>query len=299
MFITAKGKIRMLSPDAKEKAEEVFQAYDRHITKVFDPELPDWRIPGKAAMGFVAIAAALAACGPVVTPKPTETSAATVVVTQTIDPTETKIPTVSLTPKTATPTETATPKPEYATKAEHPNDFTVVSSVEEAVKSKMARRTMNSPVTLDIDPVMEYEDGTYSGVFFTCKMGTNCANPEFIRVGDPANGPDRWYIMLEVRNPGDKESKILVFYIAPDGTGNDIPHGAQTFLEYFNKYSKKGTKFTLTIPMLLKWGSYTNPVLTDMSSAYNPQQLKDMKTNNTLPDSLNGVPLWAFSINLA
>jgi hypothetical protein len=196
MVIRAKGKKRTLSPVVKGTAEEVFQAYDQYVANVFDPELPELHVRGKAMMSFVAIATALAACGPTVTPKPTEQSATIPAITETYTPTETQTPTVTLIPtETTTPTKTEIPVPEY-TKGP-------ATSVEAAIRIKkegkpaMKKDIMAHPALngTDVDlfgknRIQRVTTTGMDGVEIQCRYGQDCIIRATFTEANPFGGPD-------------------------------------------------------------------------------------------------------------
>jgi hypothetical protein len=97
-------------------------------------------------------------------------------------------------------------------------------------------------------------------------------------VKDPANEFDRWYIMLEVRNPDDAESKILVLYIGADKKGSYAKNQAQGSLDQCTKWGEHNeARMSVVIFFIHKIGSFKNPVLTEMLAGYSDQQIDDLK----------------------
>jgi hypothetical protein len=296
MVITAKGKKRILSPDAKGTAEEVFQAYDRYIAKVFDPELPDLHVPGKAAMGFVAIATALAACGPVSTPKTPEASPTKPAVTQPIQ-TETKIPTVTRTPtESMTPTETAVPRPEYYQGFERQADnfpYVQQTDIPLIAKDVLDHPMVINPGDVGQEPIQQFDEYGLEGVVILCKTEVNCAIRASFRTRDPGGGPDRWYLMWEIRNPGDDHSHVLITYLggAISGDKDDV----QFILDKIAKITRGGTLMGLKIATKRKQGRFDNPAVNEIVVNVPPadrQTLDEMRRTRTIPDDMSHIVVW-------
>lgn len=209
------GVERDLSPDVRKKAEKVFTAYDAAVAKVFDPDLPEWRVSGKAAMGFVAIATALAACGPVVTPKPTETLASpTAVATETYTPTATQTQILETPTATLIPSETKVPVPEYF-KGIAPDleSFTMVTEDQEKLilADIMAHPQLTEPTTNHIRLDADVRS-TYAAEAIGCYYGENCVVRASIRENNPFGGPDLWKLIFEFRG-NDGSHRFMTMYI--------------------------------------------------------------------------------------
>jgi hypothetical protein len=212
MVIRAKGKNRTLSPVVKGTAEEVFQAYDQYVANVFDPELPELHVRGKAMMSFVAIATALAACGPVVTPKPTEQSPIAPVVTL-VTPTETTIPTVTRTPTEAnTPTETAIPTPDFY-KGLPPSRAEFVRITPEQAYLKAADILAHPGLTGK--PKKKYGVETANGganIFVTGFYGDSCLIDTGATIINPDGGPDMDVLFIEFLDPDGTHRVAVVCF---------------------------------------------------------------------------------------
>jgi hypothetical protein len=290
-----------LSTEVREKAKEVLAAYDAVLAKEFDPDLPQLQFPtGKAARviatGILALAAA---CAPIVTPKPTEQSATIPGITQTVDPTETKIPTVTLTPTiTNTPTETAVPRPEYYQGFERQaNNFPYVQQTDIPLIAKdvLDHPMVTNPVDIGRKPILPLDEFGLEGVVVSCKIGTTCAIRASFRTRDPGGGPDRWYLMWEIRNPGDDHSHVLITYLggAISGDKDDV----QFVLNNIAKITYDGALMELKIGTKLKQGMarFDNPAVNEIVIDVPPadrQTLDTMRSTRTIPDDMSHIVVW-------
>jgi hypothetical protein len=263
LTIQYKGEKRALSPRVQEVAQKVFEAYDKKVAKEFDPDLPEWRMPGKATLGLVAIAAALYACGPVTPSRPTETLASpTVIVTETYTPTITNTPTV-----TATRTETAIPTPEFYPGIP-PNRGEFVRITQEQAFLKAADILAHPELTgkpkykygIETDPTNDKSD-----IFITGWYGDSVLIDTGATIINPDGGPDMDVLFIEFLNP-DGTNKVAIVCI--DGMyKNIIEQAANNQLSWLQKV-EKGQALIIEITTTLgveKPGNPFNPAAVDLT----------------------------------
>jgi hypothetical protein len=155
-------------------------------------------------------------------------------------------------------------------------------------------------VTLDFKPIQEYNfGGSSEGVFFNCEMGVNCKTRAFVKIEDSVHGGYRYYVIFEVRNPSDSESKVLVCDITPDTTSkNDFQIFLNRTLEQMYKYSDDGEILRIRILTKIIKGSLKNPSNAKTYKNY-PPEVQEMRDTLTFPDELSGVPLLVSEFNKA
>jgi hypothetical protein len=233
--------------------------------------------------------APLQVIGLTITASPSYTT--TYTLTSTTTPTQANTPTI-----TRTPTETPVTRPEYATSAEKLEDFTIVERLYPIVQDILDNPTWAWNETIDFIPIWSYREAGVEGVYLECEYGTNCLARVFVRVADPSNGPDRWYVIWEVRNPGDSQSKVLITYIGDNETGDDLRIGAQRMLNKINKRMYRGRHFHLTLLTRVIDGTLDNPVLTEMypidMSTDKREALDMLEDDFIISDELRQFPIW-------
>jgi hypothetical protein len=253
------------------------------------------RIPAKQTMSLATIAVVLAACGPATASQTVEIIAfATPAISEPYTTTATQTEILHTPTAMLSPTETAVPRPRYSTEAHKEGDFTAFESLAQVVQDIEGNRELTKPVTLDFAPITEYEfGGSSEGIYFKCKMGANCKTRAFVKVEAPEYGIFRYYIILEVRNPGDEQSNVLVLDITPDTTNkNDFTIYLESNLERFYKSLVTGNTVEISILTHSKRDGLglVNPANRETYKNY-PPEVQEMREKLKFPDKLSGVPL--------
>lgn len=212
--------------------------------------------------------------------------------------------TVSMSPEaTATPsataTETAIPVPEYYKGlAGTLDEFTLIQKddLKTVEQDILDHPTLAEPQALPYDAIIPFNDGTFTGVLVQCVMGQNCAVRASVRVADPANGPDRWYVIWEVRNAGDDHSHVIITYIGKNVDESTLERQTQeTILRDLQRAAQEGATDTLSITTKrIGQFHYSNPVLLEMIDNATPDQraaLDELQKTCQIPDSLSNIPV--------
>ncbi|MGD0339916.1 MAG: hypothetical protein ABSB78_14140 [Bacteroidota bacterium] len=162
---------------------------------------------------FVLLITFSAACGPVVTPKPTEHSATLPAITQTYAPTETNTPTVTNTPtKTNTPSETPIPTPDFYDGLPRDRGDLVRITPEQA--SLKVADILAHP-KLKEKPTHKYtievnNTGAEEDIFITCWYGNSCLIDTGATIINPDGGPDMDVLFIEFINPNGTHRAAVV-----------------------------------------------------------------------------------------
>jgi hypothetical protein len=287
------------------KAEKIFQEYDQYVASILDPDAPAWQLPrkmtAKVATGLTTAAVLLSACGPISSPTQVTLEASPTRTAQVLTPTETNTPTVTNTPTEAkTPSETPIPRPEYYEGlAPTLKEFTLIQKedLKTVEQDIVDHPTLSEPQPLPYDSITPYNNGAFSGVLLQCTMGSNCTVRASVRVADPANGSDRWYVIWEIRNHGDNHSHVITTYIGEDLNKSMLENITEgDILFKLQKAAAKGAKTALFVPTkVIDGGRFTNPVLTEMIDHATPEQrtaLDELQKTLKIPDSLSEIPVW-------
>lgn len=174
---------------------------------------------------FIIFFVTISACGPVVTPKPTEQSATIPAITQTYTPTETITPTVTKTPTEAnTPTETKIPVPEYTHGVPVLYDQIIVVKEEDkpavladiiATPALSSEVTKPDPLRIQLQKRIGKDD-----VMIVCHYGEDCIIRAVLRVKNPNGGLDMTEFVLEFREP-DGTHVYMIEYVGAESSNYD------------------------------------------------------------------------------
>jgi hypothetical protein len=258
--------------------------------EIIGSHLSKWKMLGITDMLLIGILLLTACDSEISEPTkmliPTRIETATVIRT----PTKTKIPT-----RTTVPT---VPTSIYNTNAKKLEEMRLIYNLAPIVQYVLANPTLSNEVTLDFEPIRTYGEPGFSGVFLDCQIGTNCNARAFVRIPDPANGPYQWYIVWEVRNPGDEKSKVVITYIGSNMVDTNIER-AQFNLDTINRRLRNGSRIRFTVITSKKRGAFYNPVLVKMYDQMSPddrEAVDKLEKDHTISDELSHIPLWVSDV---
>jgi hypothetical protein len=129
-------------------------------------------------------------------------------------------------------------------------------------------------------------------------MGSNCAVRAAFRTPDPVNGLDRWYVVWEIRNPGDEHSQVIITYIG-ENFGSDWLK-RQTEEDMLVRLRKAvqpdaSTTYYIVTKKNNPTHKFENPVLTEMidnANDYQQEKLDKLYKTHKIPDELSEFPIW-------
>jgi hypothetical protein len=151
---------------------------------------------------------------------------------------------------------------------------------------------LTEPQPLGFDPIIPYVLYDFTGVVFQCIIEINCKVSASVRIADPVNGPDRWYLIWEIQNHGDDHSHVVVTYIGDDVDRDKLKLFTQDgFSRTIANNVRKGMPINIFV-VTKRTGSwkFTNPVLAEIIDHQTPENRKtidEFQKTLKIPDSLS------------
>lgn len=193
------------------------------------------------------------------------------------------------------PTETAEPRPIYATEAVRPKDFSVHESLRPIQQDVIDHPLLAEPGPVDFNPFRTDIKSSRTAIIFRCKYGITCIDRAYVRVGEDH------YIVWEIRNPGDKQSRSVTTYVGGNSKeANYIQGDIMAMLDQINMYKQGrgvGLDFYLVTTL---YKTFDNPALNTLLLDRPPEQQKEVDTfedDHIITDAMQYVPVWLSRID--